>query len=77
MYAPRLLDDADEHALRAVIHANQFPADPAACNRTLVLFDDALTAGLGYTARLMALSLLVAVQEKRVLINVPHSTARW
>ena len=77
MYAPRLLDDADEHALRAVIRANQFPADPAACNRTLVLFDDALTAGLGYTARLMALSLLVAVQEKRVLINVPHSTARW
>ena len=60
-----------------MIRANQFPADPAACNRTLVLFDDALTAGLGYTARLMALSLLVAVQEKRVLINVPHSTARW
>ena len=31
----------------------------------------------GYTARLIALALLVAVQEKRVLILVPHASARW
>ena len=55
----------------------QFPADASACNRTLLLYDDAITAGLGYTARLWALALLVAVQEKRVLISMPHPTARW
>ena len=55
----------------------QFPTDKSACNRTLLLYDDAITAGLGYTARLWSLALLVAVQEKRVLISMPHSTARW
>ena len=43
--------------------AEQMAADPAderACNRTLVLYDDAITAGLGYSARLIALSLLGA-----------------
>lgn len=77
MYVPRLFTGAERAALRTVLRANQFPADPAACNRTLVLYDDALTAGLGYTARLIALALLVAVQEKRVLIMVRHGTARW
>jgi hypothetical protein len=77
MYVPPLTSDADQESMRQVLHSNQFPADPAACNRTLVLYDDALTAGLGYTARLISLALLVAVQEKRVLILAPHSTARW
>lgn len=77
MYVPPLVTEADQHALRAVLHANQFPSNPAACDRSLVLYDDALSAGLGYSARLIALALLVAVQEKRVLHNLPHSTARW
>lgn len=77
MYAPDMITEADQHTFRAVLHANQFPANPAACNRTLLLYDDALTAGLGYTARLIAISTLVAIQERRVLIYVPHSTARW
>ena len=77
MYVPPLVTENDEHMLRAVMRANQFPANMAACNRTLLLYDDALTAGLGYSARLIALALLVAVQEKRVLISVPHTTARW
>ena len=77
MYVPHLRTIADQQALRAVIRANQFPADPTACSRTLVLYDDALTAGLGYTARLISLALLVAVQEKRVLVMVKHGTARW
>ena len=77
MYVPPLFTDDDQLHLREVIRANQFPADPSACNRTLVLYDDALSAGLGYTAKLIALALLVAVQEKRVLIMMNHSTARW
>ena len=44
MYVPPLRNEAEQHAMRLVLRANQFPADPAACNRTLVLFDDALTA---------------------------------
>ena len=77
MYVPRMESDADLHSLRAVIRASQFPADPAACNRTLILWDDALTAGLGYSARLIALALLVAVQEHRVLVMPDHRTRRW
>lgn len=77
MYVPELQTEADQHALRRVIRANQFPSDPAACNRTLILSDDALTAGLGYSARLIALALLVAVQEKRVLVMPEHHTRRW
>ena len=70
MYVPPLEKEIDQQALRAVLRSNQFPSDPAACNRTLVLFDDALSAGLGYSARLLAIALLVAVQERRVLINL-------
>ena len=44
---------------------------------TLVVYDDSLTAGLGYSARLLALALLVAVQERRVLVMPAHRTARW
>ena len=77
MYVPSLKSEQEQHAMRLVLRANQFPNDPAMCNRTLHLYDDALTAGLGYTARLIALALLVAVQEKRVLILVPHASARW
>lgn len=77
MYVPTLATEMDQHNLRAILHANQFPSDPAACDRALILYDDALSAGLGYSARLIALALLVAVQEKRVLHNLPHSTARW
>jgi hypothetical protein len=77
MYVPPLQTEADQHALRHVLRANQFPSDPAACNRTLVLADDAITAGLGYSARLIALALLVAVQERRVLVMPEHHTRRW
>ena len=65
MYVPELVTGEDERQLRAVVRANQFPSDLAACNRTLLLTDDAVTAGLGYTARLIALALLVAVQDIR------------
>ena len=77
MYVPELVTGEDERQLRAVVRANQFPSDLAACNRTLLLTDDAVTAGLGYTARLIALALLVAVQEHRVLMLPPHKTRRW
>lgn len=65
------------HAFRAVLRANQFPANRAACSRMLLMYDDALTTGLGYTSRLMVLALLLAVKEKRVLIPMPHPTRRW
>ena len=39
--------------------------------------DDALTAGLSYTARLIAISTLVAIQERRVLIYVSRTAQRW
>jgi hypothetical protein len=78
MYVPPLRTNDDQHALRAVLRYNQFPADLSLCNRTLVLFDDAITAGLGYSARLIALALLVAAQEKRVLVFGRHGrVARW
>lgn len=77
MYVPPVLTKANVQDFRAALKANQFPANPGACNRTLIFFDDALSAGLGYTAKLIALALLVAVQEKRVLIYLPHPTARW
>jgi hypothetical protein len=77
MYAPPLRTIQEQQSVREVIRANQFPTDLAACNHTLVLYDDALTAGLGYSARLISLALLVAVQEKRVLIYAPHHSARW
>ena len=77
MYNPPLGTPAEVLAFRQTLHANQFPADPARCNRTLILYDDAITAGLGYTARLLGRALLVAVREQRVLINAPHPTARW
>lgn len=77
MYVPPLATDAEQREARAIMYASQFPVDPAACNRTLLLYDDALTAGLGYSARLISLALLVAVQENRVLIALPHSSARW
>ena len=77
MFVPPLQTEADQHTLRRVLRANQFPFDPADCNRTLVLADDAITAGLGYSARLIALALLVAVQEQRVLVMPEHHTRRW
>ena len=77
MYNPPLETAADVLAFRQIIHANQFPADPARCNRSLILYDDAVTAGLGYTARLLGRALLVAVREQCVLINARHPTARW
>lgn len=77
MYNPPLDTPEDILAFRQVIHANQFPADPARCKRSLILFDDAMSAGLGYTARLLGRALLVAVNERRVLINAPHPTGRW
>ena len=77
MYSPSLETPEDILAFRQIIHANQFPSDPARCNRTLILYDDATTAGLGYTARLLGRALLVAINERRVLINAPHPTARW
>ena len=77
MYDPPLGTAEEVLAFRKEIHANQFPADLTRCNRSLILYDDAMAAGLGYTARLLGRALLVAVREQRVLINAPHPTARW
>ena len=77
MYNPALGTAEEVLAFRQTIHANQFPADLTRCNRSLILYDDAMTAGLGYSARLLGRALLVAVREQRVLINAPHPTARW
>ena len=77
MYNPALGTAEEILAFRQTIHANQFPADLTRCNRSLILYDDAMTAGLGYSARLLGRALLVAVREQRVLINAPHPTARW
>jgi len=77
MYNPALGTAEEVLAFRQTIHANQFPADLSRCNRSLILYDDAMTAGLGYSARLLGRALLVAVREQRVLINAPHPTARW
>ena len=77
MYNPPLGTAEEVLAFRKEIHANQFPADLTRCNRSLILYDDSMSAGLGYTARLLSRALLVAVREQRVLINAPHPTARW
>ena len=93
MYWPQPLESHhDFAALRETILSNQFPADPAACNRTLLFYDNSVGGGLGYTAKMMGYALLIAVQERRVLILLPgnpsydakayghdhaHSTTRW
>ena len=59
---------------RNVIKANQFPES---CDRMLILYDDAIEAGLGYTSKLIANALLLAIKEKRVLIMKEHPTRRW
>eukprot|EP00966_Prymnesium_polylepis_P211922 4908379-Prymnesium_polylepis.1 len=77
MYLPDILSDEDAVAARAVLRANQFPADRAACDRALLVTDDAIGTGLGYTSRLLMIALFVAVKERRVLMPVPHRTNRW
>lgn len=77
MYMPDINSAAEAADARAVFRANQFPSDPAACNRVLILADDAIGTGLGYTSRLLMVALMVAVKEKRVLMPVPHRLNRW
>ena len=77
MYLPTISTEADADAARAVLRANQYPADRSACERALLVYDDALGTGLGYTSRLMLIALLVAVKERRVLMLAPHKTNRW
>ena len=77
MYLPTISSDADVADVRAVLQANQFPADPAKCKRALIVVDDAIGTGLGYTTRLIMVALLVAVKERRVLMAAPHRFNRW
>ncbi|KAL3900557.1 MAG: hypothetical protein SGPRY_012442 [Prymnesium sp.] len=77
MFLPDISSEEDAQAMRARLRSNQFPADAAACDRVLLLSDDAIGTGLGYTARLLMIALLVAVKEQRVLMSVPHRTNRW
>lgn len=77
MYSPQIHSAADAADAQAVILANQFPSDPNRCERALLIFDDAIGTGLGYTSRLLFVALLVAVKERRVLMPVPHKLNRW
>ena len=71
LYEPEVEDVA---ALRAQLRSTQFPAD---CSRVMLLYDDAITMGLGYSALVLARALLVATKERRALINMPTKSARW
>jgi hypothetical protein len=50
------------------IMANQFPSS---CQRMLLVEDDLQAQGLGMTAEYLALALLLALRERRVLAEVP------
>ena len=77
MYLPDITSDQEAVGARALLRATQFPEDPTACERMLLVSDDAIGTGLGYTSRLLMIALFVAVKEKRVLMSVPHRTNRW
>ena len=76
-YSPNMTSADDVAAMRAMIWANQFPENRSACERVLLLYDDALTTGLGYTSHLISRALLIAVRTHRVLMAVPDRAARW
>mmetsp|Transcript_36214 Transcript_36214/g.82971 ORF Transcript_36214/g.82971 Transcript_36214/m.82971 type:complete len:398 (-) Transcript_36214:22-1215(-) len=77
MFLPDISSDEEAVAARAVVQANQFPDDAKACERVLLVHDDAIGTGLGYTARLLMIALFVAVKEHRVLMSVPRAPNRW
>ena len=61
------------------IEASQFPAQ---CGRFLLVRDDFRGSGLGWTARMFASALLLAMRQSRVLLEIPvwHGSsrdARW
>ena len=53
---------------KAAIWRNQHPAQ---CGRFLLIEDDLEEAGLGFTVSVHAAALLIAVQQRRVLLEIP------
>lgn len=71
LFVPREQSDDDHYtAIRASQHPN-------VCNtaRYLLIEDDLAKAGLGYTARLLAGALLLAMRMGRVLLETPQRNA--
>ena len=52
---------------RSAIYASQFRPS---CDRLLLVEDDLTKAGLGFTAKLWAVALLLAMRDNRVLVEV-------
>ena len=64
--------------LSRLAYHNQHPEQPACTNSKFLLVEDNLVgAGFGYTTHLMALSLSLAMREGRVLVEVPSIRPRW
>ena len=76
-YLPHINSSSDSAAFRAVLFENQFPSAPRDCERMLIVPDDSIGAGLGYTARLLMTAVFVALKERRVLVSVPAKGNRW
>jgi hypothetical protein len=59
-----------------VVRASQFRPD---CSRLLLVEDDMNNSGIGFTAKLWAFALLVAMRDGRILLEVPrvHGVSRW
>jgi hypothetical protein len=59
--------NASSDGWRSAIYASQFRAS---CDRLLLVEDDLTKAGLGFTAKLWGVALLVAMRDNRVLVEV-------
>jgi len=63
-FAPR---NTTEDGWRSTVYASQFRAS---CDRLLLVEDDLTKAGLGFTAKLWGVALLLAMRDNRVLVEV-------
>lgn len=65
-----------EDGFESVMYASQFRAS---CDRFLVVADDLTKAGLGFTSKIWAIALQLAVRDNRILIEAPARTphGRW
>ena len=73
MFIPRNAANATDD-WRAAIRASQHPPECRAA-RYLLVEDDMIGSGLGFTGRLLASALLLAMRQGRVLLEIPRRTA--
>ena len=64
------LPNASYWTMRKLVARHQFGSD---CSRLLVLHDDAVGAGLGWTLRMTVYLLALAMSQNRTLVEAPAS----